>query len=235
MKTLNNWRVAPDYPRIPHLSKDISNMSNDDIVLDTATFPFTADYQEKVDGANLGISWNNDGPVVRNRNFVLNKGYTKTKTPSKRQFVNTWQWIHKHEDDIKEVIDRWMAPLTIYGEWMWAKHSIEYNKLPDLFLAYDIWSPLDNKFVSVSKMEELLDGTNIRYIPSIRKEFKTISDVKQTSELKSKYTDDYAEGIVIKICSERWVEKTYKVVNQFYNRRDDFNDVDIIRNKVLDI
>ncbi len=233
MKTLNNWRIAPDYPRIPHLSKDISNMANDDIVLGDVAFPITAEYQEKVDGANLGISWNNDGPVVRNRNFVLNKGYSKISTPSKRQFVNTWQWIHKHEEDIKEVIDRWMAPLTIYGEWMWAKHSIEYNKLPDWFLAYDIWSPLDNKFVSVKKMEELLNGTNIRYIPSITKTFKSIGDVKHTSELQSNFTDGYAEGIVIKVCSDRWVENTYKVVNKFYTRRDDFNDVELTKNRLI--
>ncbi len=233
MKTLNNWRVAPDYPRIPHLSKDISNMSNDDIVLSDVTFPLAAEYQEKVDGANLGISWNNDGPVVRNRNFVLNKGYSKINTPSKRQFVNTWQWIHKHEEDIKQVIDRWMAPLTIYGEWMWAKHSIGYDKLPDLFLAYDIWSPLDNKFVSVTKMEELLSGTNIKYIPSIKKQFSSIQDVKETSELKSQYRDDYAEGIVMKICSDRWLEKTYKVVNKFYVRRDNFNEEELIKNKLI--
>jgi hypothetical protein len=234
MKTLNNWRIAPDYPRIPHLSKAISNMANDDIVIpEGIEFPFTAWFQEKVDGANLGVSWNNDGPVVRNRNFVLNKGYSKINTPSKFQFVNTWNWIHKHEDDIKSVINEWMAPVTTYGEWMFAKHSIYYDQLPDLFLAYDMWSPLDNRFLSAELVQKLLSKTDIKHIPYIKKEFTSIQDVKETSEMKSQYRDGYAEGIVIKICSERWVEKTFKVVNQFYERRDDFNDVEIIKNKVI--
>lgn len=62
-KNLKN--IAPDYPRIPHLSKSISNMTHDDIELDhNITFPFTAWVQEKVDGANMGISWTS-GPVLR--------------------------------------------------------------------------------------------------------------------------------------------------------------------------
>src|SRR3972149_1296966 len=127
----SKYQIAPEYPRIPHLSK-ISNMANDDIINDDVIFPLDVYVSEKVDGANSGISWN-DGPILRNKNFVLNKGYSKIKTPAKIQFKSAWNWLHNHENDIKEVQNRWDGDITIYGEWLLACHSLHYNKLPDLF------------------------------------------------------------------------------------------------------
>lgn len=140
-KRIKNLRnISPDYPRIPHLDKEISNMTHDDIQLESnIEFPLTGWVQEKVDGANMGVSWTS-GPVLRNRNNILKKGYIKKETPAKLQFRPAWNWIHDHGKDIRQISGKCMSSVTIYGEWMYAKHSLEYNKLPDLFMAYDIYS-----------------------------------------------------------------------------------------------
>lgn len=73
----NLYNLAPEYPRIPHFSKSISNMTHDDIEINSKiSFPITAYMQEKVDGANMGVSWTS-GPVIRNRNNILKRGYIK--------------------------------------------------------------------------------------------------------------------------------------------------------------
>jgi len=45
--------IAPDYPRIPHLSAEISRLGVDDFV-EEAVFPLDGFVQEKVDAANMG-------------------------------------------------------------------------------------------------------------------------------------------------------------------------------------
>ena len=117
MKKLSKRFVAPEYLRIPHLDKDISNMTHDDITLDTKIkFPLTGYVGEKVDGANCGMSFMEDAPILRNREHILKKGYSDIHTPSKKQFTSAWNWLHKHKDNIDYVTRKCESPITIYGE-----------------------------------------------------------------------------------------------------------------------
>ena len=231
MKNISKYDLSPEYPRIPHLSKDISKMTHDDIEVDKISLPIDGWVQEKIDGANMGVSWLNDGPVLRNRDHILKKGYTKIKTPAKKQFVPAWNWIHKHEKDIKAVSELWESPITIYGEWMVASHSIHYDKLPDYFIAYDIWSIEDGKFLNPEIVESLLSQTNIKYIKPFKMTFATIDSIIKASEMDSLYRNGKVEGIVIKTSSGYFVENMYKVVNKYFERREDFNEK-LIKNKI---
>lgn len=232
-KRIKNLRnISPDYPRIPHLDKSISNMTHDDIQLESGIqFPLTCWVQEKVDGANMGVSWTS-GPVLRNRNNILKKGYIKKETPAKLQFRPAWNWVHDHGKDIRNISEICMSPVTIYGEWLLAKHSIEYNKLPDWFLAYDIYSVEDDKFLSPDIVEELLSKTNIKYIKSHKVTFNSIKEIVEWAEKPSEYRNGVREGIVIKTSNGRFVDKTFKVVNRFFERRENFND-ELVKNKIL--
>jgi len=232
-KRIKNLRnISPDYPRIPHLDKSISNMTHDDIQLDSGIqFPITCWVQEKVDGANMGVSWTS-GPVLRNRNNILKKGYIKKETPAKLQFRPAWNWIHEHGKEIRNISEELMSPVTIYGEWLVAKHSIEYNKLPDWFLAYDIYSVEDDKYLAPDVVEKLLSDTGIKYIKSHKVTFNNIREIVEWAEKPSEYRNGVREGIVIKTSNGRFVDRTFKVVNRFFERREDFND-ELIKNKIL--
>ena len=224
--------ISPDYPRIPHLDKKISNMTHDDILSDNSiVYPIDGYVQEKIDGANLGVSWYKNGPIVRNRNNILKKGYSKIHTPAKEQFKSTWNWVHDNRKDIIMLSETLMSEITIYGEWMVAQHSIEYNKLPDWFIAYDIWVVEDNKFLSPKKVEELLSKTNISYIKPHKTILNDVNDVIKWSEMASDYRNGVREGIVIKTVSGDYIKDTYKVVNKYFNRREDFNEK-MIKNKL---
>lgn len=229
MKTRN---IAPDYWRIPHFNKEISNMTHDDIELESPIdLPLECFIQEKVDGANMGVSWQ-DGPILRNRNHILKKGYIKRDTPAKLQFRPAWNWLHKHEDEIKMISDLCYSPITIYGEWMLAKHSIYYDKLPDLFLAYDIWIAEDQEFLSPEIVSDLLSKTSISYIKSEKIIIESVSEIVKLSEDISNYREGIREGIVIKTSNGRFVDKCFKVVNSKFERRQDFNE-SLIKNKTI--
>ena len=233
MRKLNKWVVAPEFHRIPHFNKDISNMTHDDICTESEIqFPIKCYVQEKIDGANMGISWLNDGPVLRNRKHILNKGYSKIKTPAKKQFTSAWNWIHKHESDIKKAEKIWESPITIFGEYMWAKHSIEYNKLPDWFIAYDIWSVNDEKFLSTIMVDQILSQTSIKYIKPIETTLNSVQDIISLSEMESSYRDGIVEGIVIKTSNGDFLNQSWKVVNSKFERREDFNSC-LIKNSLI--
>ncbi len=210
-----------------------SNLYDDDIEINVE-LGFDAYVQEKVDGANCGISWF-DGPILRNRTHVLRKGFERD-TPAKKQFVPAWNWLHEREDDLKEMMKKWNGQITVYGEWMLAKHSIGYEKLPDYFLAYDIWSCEENKFVSPKECKELLKGTGIRWIEAERISIQSFSDLKSVLDAPSEYRDGIKEGIVIKRTDndDKWIEETFKVVRKDFERADDnWNKKKLEKNKLI--
>jgi atypical dual specificity phosphatase len=226
------YNLAPEYPRIPHLDKKISNMTHDDIQVEGGIqFPLTGWVQEKLDGANMGVSWTS-GPVIRNRTNILKKGYIKKETPAKLQFRSSWNWLHAHNKDIQKLYKSLMTPVTVYGEWLYAKHSIYYDRLPDLFIAYDIYIPEDDEWLSPDKFESEMLQTNIKFIKPTKMTFNDISDVVRVSELPSEYRNGVREGIVIKLADERKITESFKIVNKFFERREDFNE-ELIKNKVI--
>ncbi len=229
LKNLRN--IAPDYQRIPHLSKSISQMTHDDIEVEgSIAFPLECWVQEKVDGANMGVSWTS-GPVLRNRNNILKKGYIDTDTPAKLQFRPAWNWIHDNRKDIIRIQDKYISNVTIYGEWLYAKHSIFYDKLPDLFIAYDIYVCEENRFLSPIEFEKVMSTTNISYVKSKKMIFKSMSDVVTESERASIYRNGMSEGIVLKTENGLFLDETYKVVNKFFERSDNFNK-ELVKNKI---
>ena len=178
MKKLNKIDIAPEFHRIPHFNKEISKATHDDILNEKEIkFPLECYVQEKVDGASIGLSWLNDGPILRNRKHILKKGYSKIKTPAKKQFTSAWNWIHDHKGDIKEVENMWQSQITIYGDYMFAQHSIYYDNLPDWFIAYDIWSVDDGKFLAPNIVEKLLSKTNISFIKPQKVIFNSINRI----------------------------------------------------------
>ena len=230
---ISKYKIAPEFHRIPHLSKEISQMTHDDIVLDNnIKFPLECYVQEKIDGANMGVSFN-DGPVLRNREHILRKGYSKIKTNAKKQFTPAWNWLHEHEKDIRKIEKMWQSPISIYGDWMFFQHSLYYDKLPDTFMAYDIWSVEDNKYLAPNIVANLLLETNICFMAPEKVTFNTIQEIIDFSERDSEYRTGLREGIVIKIAENEFLKDTFKVVNKHFKLRQDFNEAPAIKNKIV--
>jgi hypothetical protein len=131
----------PDYPRTRHLPFR-ANAKRDDLIASEkeAQVIFESDNvfaEEKIDGSSVGIAVVDGQPVVRNRNHILNKAFA-ARTPAKMQFASIWNWYYKNQQKFLDLMDS-AGPVTVYGEWMWALHGLEYDNLPDYFIPYDLF------------------------------------------------------------------------------------------------
>ena len=53
----------------------------------------------------------------------------------------------------------------MYGEWLYAKHTVYYDALPHYFLEFDIYDKEQAIFLSTKKRKELLGSTkNVLFI-----------------------------------------------------------------------
>lgn len=118
------------YPRIPHLPG--SRGTEDDIVMGAVpSGPFHI--FEKLDGANVGIMMNGFGELE----FINRGSYIQNKRPHE-QWGALKKWAYEHYVQFQSFFAR--NPHTIlYGEWLWAVHSIHYDQLPDYFIGFDVY------------------------------------------------------------------------------------------------
>jgi len=118
------------YPRIPHLPGSLG--TEDDIRVSTMP-PGPFYVFEKLDGANVGIMMNGFGELE----FITRGSYIQSKRPHE-QWGALKKWAYERYVDLHEFFKR--NPHTIlYGEWLWAIHSVSYDSLPDYFIAFDIY------------------------------------------------------------------------------------------------
>ncbi|KAG9663897.1 hypothetical protein KCU64_g1038, partial [Aureobasidium melanogenum] len=192
------------FPRTRHLF-NIGSASRDDLILsssDAQAFLQVSDssttvvVEEKVDGANLGISLDSSGAFkVQNRSHYVN-------SKSHAQFKKLDKWLEHHHEGLSIVLDaansqpgRWI----LYGEWLYAKHSIYYTTLPNLFLAFDLFDTETGTFLSRDALSERLNGTNIHQVSQLEVQSldeQSLLDVVRTR--KSGFYDGVIEGVYLR-------------------------------------
>lgn len=160
--------------------------------------------EEKVDGANLGILVTYDYKVkVQNRSHFVNSNYHP-------QFKLLDKWIAQHTSELILILEPGIE--ILYGEWLYMKHSINYTKLPDYFLAYDIYNTKNNTFVSRNKLTERLKNTSIKQVPQLFPLIKSLSDFEALTKQQSSFYDGLLEGIYIRICNNDLTLNRAKIV-----------------------
>jgi len=96
--------------------------------------------------------------VIKNRSHII-------KTNEHQQYSKLEQWIGDHYEDLYKILEKHQCRYILYGEWLQATHTINYTKLSDYFIAYDIFDKLENKFYSRKKFRSIMEKTNIKVIP----------------------------------------------------------------------
>ena len=115
--------------------------------------------EEKVDGANLGISVGADMQLlVQNRSHFVN-----SKTHA--QFSTLDSWIEENSAALYELLES--KNLVLFGEWLYAKHSIHYTRLPGYFMAFDLYDKTVGKFFSWRERNRRLEESGIPVVRQI--------------------------------------------------------------------
>jgi atypical dual specificity phosphatase len=195
------------FPRTKHMH-NLGAATRDDLILDKDHIKELLNTQvyieEKIDGANMGISIKDYTIVVQNRSHYVTSDYHQ-------QFKPLSNWIKNHTADLWHILED--ESKILYGEWVCAKHSIHYTSLPDYFIAFDLYDKNEKRFYSRERFEKILEGTSICIVPLITK--GVFSNVKQILDLvktQSSYYNGQIEGLYIRRCNSKWLEYRTKIV-----------------------
>lgn len=228
--------ILPEYPRTLHLPWK-PNASRDDVVATDADvepiFSHGCYIQEKIDGANCGMALVDGQAIIRNREFILRKGYSKD-TPAKRQFASVFTWFYENIEKF-ERLNKLEETVSVFGEWMVAQHGIVYNKLPAWFIPYDLYNYGVGEFLKPSIAEAMLTEAGFSTIPVIFSgRVESYEQLEALANGPSQYTTlDKREGIYVKVAPSLFVTQRFKMVREDFVRGANWSHVELKKNKVV--
>jgi len=163
------------YPRTRHLEGSKQQVGDEDlncVKLEEIKGCYLV-LEEKVDGANCGISFGSDRKMyLQSRGHFLNGGY------GERQFDLFKVWAGCFESRLRELLG---DQYVMYGEWLYAKHTVFYDRLPHYFMEFDIFDKRKQRFFSTRRRREFL--ADAPFIHSVRVltqgQFKTVGEIER--------------------------------------------------------
>lgn len=235
MKRFSNEKlILPEFPKTQHLPWNPNTSRNDLIASkEEAEFIFSNPFayvQEKVDGANAGLALVDNEPIIRNRDFILRKGFFKD-TPAKKQFVPIWGWFYKHKENFEKLSDL-LGPVSVYGEWMLQIHGMIYDSLPDWFLAYDVYDYEVKKFLDPKIAIESLIESGFSVVPNLQIGIKSYEELEELTKEKSLFSSSAREGIYIKTSDGKYQDKRFKMVRQDFVQGSLFDKKELKKNRL---
>lgn len=151
------------YPRTPHLFG--SKGTDDDKHLSEAeSKAFISDpsliVEEKLDGTNIGIHFSAGAQMVLQcRGHLISEGMHPQYDLFKQWAAVKQQVLHQ----------RLGSRYLLYGEWVYARHSISYTRLTHYFYEFDIYDKERNVFLDLTRRLALIDGVGIQTVPVIHR------------------------------------------------------------------
>jgi hypothetical protein len=222
------------YPRTTHLEG--SRWQPGDEELDGVPYSLVAGrylvVEEKLDGANSAVSFDEDAEL-----WLQSRGHYLTGGGRERHFALLKTWAQVHRQALWERLGR---RYVMYGEWLYAKHTIFYDQLPHYFLEFDVYDRETGTFLDTAARRALLEGGPVRSVPVLweghaaaenrlpamvkhslykserhRERLREIAAELGLDPVRSeKETDpsDLSEGLYLKLESEGTVRSRFKFV-----------------------
>lgn len=147
------------YPRTHHIQGSRSQPGDEDL----NDIPFAeikhryVVVEEKVDGANAAISFSSDRQIQ-----LQSRGHYLTGGPREKHFNLFKQWASTHAASFWEVLG---TRYIVYGEWLYAKHTVFYDALPHYFLEFDVLDLEKQVFLSTARRKQLLAELPLISVP----------------------------------------------------------------------
>lgn len=225
--------LLPEFPRTAHLPVEPNSGHDDIIASDSDMSQFLSGniyIEEKIDATNLGIALPGEYPVVRNRSHILRKGYDKRKTPAQIQYQRVWTWLYENMEKFTLLNRELGFTASVYGEWLYARHVVSYDQLPNLFIAYDIYDSNNRKFLPPEIARKYLSNAGFDIAPLISVGSYTVQDLIDIRDGESAFsTISPREGIYLK--SEDGCHR-YKMVSPWFQSDDNWNKKELVKNIV---
>lgn len=200
--------APPPYPRTPHLWRPADREVRAVLTKDEADrwLGEPVVVEEKLDGANVSVWWD-DGPHVASRGGA-------GAMDRAGQLGRLRAWVSGQTENLNGLLS---GGWVLYGEWLWLRHGVAYDQLPDWFITIDLWHP-EQGFAPLPQ-RDIRSGDALLSVPP-RLFSGVLADRKRLMALlgRSRFssTDD-AEGLILRSMQGR----RCKLIASGYRRRDD--------------
>jgi ATP-dependent RNA circularization protein (DNA/RNA ligase family) len=199
-------RAIVKYPRTPHLKGSRVQPGDEDLAAIDASalqnLPLVI--EEKLDGANSGIGFDADGTLV-----LQSRGHALTGGPRERQFDLFKRWASTHQEPLRQLLG---SRYLMYGEWLYARHTIYYDELPHYFLEFDILDREAGEFLSTDRRHTMLAGSPVRSVPVLGR--GPVADWERLLGPSRCSSSEPMEGLYIKWEADGRVQGRYKYVRR---------------------
>jgi len=230
--------IIPRFVRTMHLPIE-PNASRNDLVAKPSVLKLifenkNVNIEEKIDGANCGMTIINDHPVIRNRNHILSKAQSgRSRTPAKLQFAAIWNWFYSNAKKFEKLASELGFMPSIYGEWLYAIHSVEYDLLPDFFVAYDIYDYRRKIFLNPLTARSLLEKAGFSLPHKLTNpKVNTEDSLRLMRDGHSIFSSvSQREGIYIKTYDEDQILDRFKMVRKDFITDDHWNKKELRKNR----
>jgi len=112
--------------------------------------------EEKLDGANAGISLGEDGTIA-----LQSRGHQLVGGGRERHWDLFKRWAAGRAGELEPLV---AGGRVLYGEWLFAKHTIFYDRLPHYFMEFDLLEA-DGTFLSTAARRAALAGAPVSSVP----------------------------------------------------------------------
>lgn len=147
------------YPRTAHVEG--SRLQPGDEDLSQVSFRELAGrhlvVEEKVDGANAALRFSEDGAL-----HLQSRGHYLTGGARERHFNLFKSWATTHSAALWA---RLGPRYVVYGEWLYARHTVYYDRLPHYFLEFDVLDVESGACLDTPRRRALLAGLPVQSVP----------------------------------------------------------------------
>ena len=178
------------YPRTQHIEG--SRLQKGDEDLSQISFKHIKNryivIEEKVDGANSAISFNEKGELL-----LQSRGHYLTGGSREKHYNLLKQWAVIHQDKLFSVLG---TKYIMYGEWLYAKHTVYYDILPHYFIEFDVFDKENNYFLDTQSRRELLKDLPIVSAPVLASgKFNKMEDILKYLGDSNYISDNHIENL----------------------------------------
>ena len=190
------------YPRTPHLFGS-KGTDDDKHLAEAESNRFIADesliVEEKIDGTNVGIHFSDEGQLVLQcRGHLITEGMH-----AQYDLFKQWATVKRYVLE-----ERLGNRFILFGEWVYARHSVFYRQLTHYFFEFDIYDKEKEAFLDLEHRLVLLEGTRIETVPVVhsgslkRSELESVIGPSlfdsQFDNPFTKRTDNLMEGLYLR-------------------------------------
>ena len=150
------------YPRTPHLfgskgtadDRHLNEKQSVELLSDASLI-----VEEKLDGTNVGIHFSKGELVLQCRGHEIREGMHP-------QYDLFKQWVNVKRFNLEsQLTDRYI----LYGEWLYAKHTIHYRGLPHYFFEFDIYDKPNKRFLDLDVRLEIVRRLKVQTVPVLHR------------------------------------------------------------------